>query len=477
VSDRGPLEEAVALHRAGDLEGAVARYRDLIDTHPDQAEPWHLMGVAVHQMGNSALGRSLIEAAIALDGQRAAYHSNLAQVLRALGEDGGAEASLRQAIALDPRDGKALANLASVLRAHGRFAEALDAAERAIAVAPTDAETHNNLGNARKDAGRTEAAVAAYAKAIALAPDFALAHWNLALALLALGRYPEGFAEMQWRWRWPGFPSRPRRYDAPLWQGEAIAGQTLLLYPEQGLGDTIQWLRFVPEVRARGARVVLELPTALAPLVPSDYADAIVVADAALPRFDHHAPLGDLPHLLGTTLDTVPARVPYLRADPALVATMRARTPGGGRRRVGLNRAGNPASPIERFRHVPPDQLAPLARLANIDWIDIPKAPGNALAPVPGLTAITTADGPLTEAAALIETLDLVVTTDTAVAHLAGALAKPTFLLLHHAPDWRWLLDRQDSPWYPSLRLFRQTRPGDWHPVVSAVAEALARRV
>ena len=479
ASEKAAFEAALRDHQSGNLDAAIAGYRASVDRAPHIADPWHLLGVALHQKGDSALARQLIETAIGLNGAVADYHSNLGMVSLALRDEAAAEQSLRHAVRLMPTHAKALANLAGVLRGRGLFDQALDLARRAVASAPDDPETHNNLGNALKDAMRPAEAVESYSRALVLKPDFALAHWNRALAQLALGDYAQGFDELAWRWRWSGFPTRPRDYATPLWTGQEIAGKTLLLYPEQGLGDAIQFARYASFARAQGANVIVEAPGGLGPLFArSNLADRVVVPGETVPSFDLHAPFLDLPHLFATARDTIPDTTPYLVADPAMVPAMRARTAGRGALRVGLNWTGNPLSPVERFRHLPIAAAAPLARLSGIDWINLQKGPGGDIVPRPaGLDLIETGEGPLDETAALIASLDLVVSTDTAVAHLAGALAVPTWLLLHHAPDWRWQLGRTDSPWYPSMRLFRQANPGDWAPVVGAVAEALSKRV
>jgi Flp pilus assembly protein TadD len=477
--EKAAFDAALRDHQSGNLAAAIAAYRAILDRDPDIADAWHLLGVALHQTGKSTPARRMIETAIALNDGVADYHNNLGMILVALGERDAAEQTLRHAVRLQPAGGKALANLAGLLRARGALDEAFELSARAVALAPGDAEAHNNLGNVLKDVMRIEEALDAYERAIALRGDFALAHWNRALALLSLGRYPEGFAELAWRWRWSGFPSKPRTYPAPLWDGGDLAGKTLFLYPEQGLGDVIQFVRYAALARAQGARVIVEAPADLVPLIARARIVDVVTATAATAHgFDYHAPLLDLPHHFATTLETVPAPRAYLAADPARVETLRAGTRGSGGLRVGLNWSGNPNSPVERFRAPPLDRLRPFADLDGVDWICLQRGPGGDLLPRPaGLAVIETGEGSLDDTAALIAGLDLVVSTDTAVAHLAGALGVPTFLLLHQAPDWRWLPGRPDdkdrSPWYPSMRLFRQEKPGDWGPVIGSVADAV----
>ena len=479
--EKAAFDAALRDHQSGNLAAAIAAYRAILDRDPEIADAWHLLGVALHQTGKSAAARQMIETAIALNDGIADYHNNLGMILAALGERDAAEHTLRHAIRLQPAGGKALANLAGLLRARGALDEAFDLSARAVALAPGDAEAHNNLGNVLKDVLRIDEALDAYDRAIALRGDFALAHWNRALALLSLGRYPEGFAELAWRWRWSGFPSKPRSYPAPLWDGGDLAGKTLFLYPEQGLGDVIQFVRYAAVARAQGARVIVEAPVDLVPLIArADIADVVTAnATTAIAHgFDYHAPLLDLPYRFATNLETVPAPTTYLAADSARIGVLKAARRGSGGLRVGLNWSGNPDSPVERFRAPPPDWFRRLADLGDVDWISLQRGPGGDLLPRPsGLAVIETGEGSLDDTAALIAGLDLVVSTDTAVAHLAGALGVPTFLLLHQAPDWRWLPGRPDyrdrSPWYPSMRLFRQEKPGDWGPVIGAVADAV----
>lgn len=477
AEEKTAFDAALRDHQAGNLPAAIAAYRGIVDRDPEMPDVWHLLGVALHQTGNSTVARQMIETAIALNDGVADYHNNLGMILVALGERAAAEHTLRQAIRIAPTGGKALANLAGLLRTRGALDEAFDLSARAVAMAPGDAEVQNNLGNVLKDVARLDDALAAYDRAIALRGDFALAHWNRALALLTLGRYPEGFAELAWRWRWGGFPAKPRTYPAPLWNGGDIHGRTLFIYPEQGLGDTIQFVRYAALAQACGARVIVEAPADLAPLIErANIADIVTTDDATaiVEGFDFHAPLLDLPHRFAVSLDVVLAPPSYLVADPARIAELRVATPGAGGLRVGINWSGNPNSPVERFRSLPLDALAPFADLTGVDWISLQRGPGGDALPRPlGLTVIETGEGLLGDTAALIAGLDLVVTTDTAVAHLAGALGVPTFVMLHQAPDWRWLLARSDSPWYPSIRLFRQGKPGDWPPVIAAVADAV----
>jgi len=471
------IADAMRRHRAGDVDGAIAVYRELVDLHPENADLWHLLGVAVHQKGNAGLAADLIETAISLNAGAADYYANLAMVRRALDDDEMAEEALRRAIGIDPGHGRSHSNLAGVLRSRGDFVGALAAAQTAVRLSAEDAQAHNNLGNALKDCGRAADAVASYRRAIALDPDFALAHWNLSLALASLGELQDAFTEMAWRWQWSGFPAPARDFAVPLWRGAPIEGANILLHAEQGLGDAIHFVRYAALVRARGARVIAECPPGLAPLVGADLADTVIAAGDPLPAFDSHAPFLDLPRIFGTNLGNLPNAVPYLAVDAARRQDWRQRLAPLTGLKVGLNWTGNPASPVERFRQLPLDGLGPLADAAGVSWVSLQKGPGgDGLArPDAAFDLLETGEAPLADTAALILALDLVITSDTAVAHLAGALGRPTWLLLHHAPDWRWMVEGNHSPWYPSLKLYRQAKPGDWAPVIAAAAGDLAR--
>ena len=471
------LARAVALQTGGEPLRAIEIYNRILDGEPDNAEIWHLSGVAAHQAGDHELGAKLVAAAIRLDDGPADYHSNLGMILKARGDAKVAEESLRRAIGIEPGHVKALANLAGVLREQGNFAAAVDYAGRAVQAGPGEIDGHINLGNALKDAGDAGAAIGAYRRALAIDPESALAHWNLSLALLLTGDLGAGFTEMSWRWKWSGFPGKRRDFDQPAWDGRPYPGRTLLLHAEQGLGDAIQLIRYCRLSACAGGRLVIECPAQIAPLAECAGYDAeIIIAGTGLPAFDFQAPFFDLPRLFGTELATIPADIPYLAVEAALDRAWGERVAGesAGRAAIGLNWAGNADNPIERFRRLPADRLARLAGVDGVTWYGIQRAPGEDPPAAPeGLGLIDTGTAPLTEAAALIANLDLVITSDTAFAHLAGALGRPVWLLLHHAPDWRWLESGPDSPWYPTMRLFRQRWPGDWGGVFDEVATAL----
>jgi len=481
--DTKTLDAAVEHHQNGELAVAVEIYQEILSHDPDNADAWHLMGVAAHQQGNNELARTLIQNAIGLNSKISDFHSNLGMVQRALGDDEDAETAFRRAIENNPAHAKALSNLAGLLRSGGQFSVAVDYARRAVQAEPTDPEVHINLGNALKDLGGewVEDAVRSYRQAIGLTSNYALAHWNLSLALLSLGHYEDGFAEMKWRWLWSGFPAQARDFRQPNWQkDEDISGQRILLHAEQGLGDTVHFIRYGELVRALGATVIFECPAPLGPLITETaLVDKVVSVGDALPDFDCHAALLDLPHLCNTTEANIPADVPYLNVPAELAAKWRKRVAQSDGLKIGLNWSGNSESPVEQFRALPPDDLAALAALEGVSWFSLQK--GDPAQDVPALSSkfklIDTGSEALVETAGLIAALDLVITSDTAIAHPAGALGKPVWVLLHHAPDWRWLTTGSGNPWYPSARLFRQLQPGAWAEVIAEVMSALIAEV
>jgi tetratricopeptide (TPR) repeat protein len=341
---------------------------------------------------------------------------------------------------------------------------------QAIALQPNLAEAHASLGFLLTGRGDLAAAVSACQSAIDLQPDFAVAHWNQGIAYLLAGQMAEGWAQYEWRKR-----RFPAAFDAPPagpeWDGSPLAGRTLLVLAEQGFGDTIQLCRYLPPLVAEGAQVVLECAPKLMGLLRCLPGVTLTPPRAARPPYDVWADQMSLPRLFGTTLETIPSAHPYLHADAGRSAAWAKRLPAG--LRIGLVWAGNPAHSNDRRRSIPVAALGPLFAAASGVFVSLQVGPSAAIAPQFGLADNAAALPDFGETAALIAGLDLVITVDTAVAHLAGALGVPSWVMLPHAPDWRWLLHRDDSPWYPSLRLFRQDRPGDWPGVIARVAKAL----
>jgi hypothetical protein len=442
-----PMERAAALFQAGRWDEAEALCHEIERAQGGRHfYAWHLLSVI-------ALHRGQHEAA--------------------------AELATR-ALALEPRHVDVLCNRGAALRNLGRYEEALADYDRALEVNPMHGAAHNNRGVALAALNRYEEARAAYDRALAIDARDDRARFNRGLARLVRGDLPGGFADFEARWTGSDTQAGPRAMAAPQWTGrEPLEGRTILLHAEQGLGDSIQFARYVPQVAARGARVVIEAHGGLGPLLADMPGVSQVVARGEpLPPHDFHCPLMSLALAFGTTLATIPASVPYLRAPDAHRERWQARLGRRQRPRVGLAWSGSTTLRNDRNRTIALALLGPL-RALPFDFYSVQKevrpTDAAALASAPPIAAFAGELADFRDTAALVELMDLVVSVDTAVAHLAGALAKPVWVLLPWSPDWRWLLERTDSPWYPSARLWRQSRPRDWPGVVEQVA-AEARR-
>ena len=399
---------------------------------------------------------------------------NLSAILRDAGRLEDAEVSCREALRREPGAAAAHANLAAIYLERKQFREAEECARYAVDLDPNHAIAQNNLASALEGLGRDADALAGYQRALALDPGLADAHFNLGMVLLRNGDFERGWAEYEWRWK--AKPRAARQFRQPVWDGSELAGRTILLHAEQGLGDAIQFIRYAGMVRARGGRVVVECPERLTPLLETvEGVAAVVRRGARLPRFDVHAPLLSLPGIFGTRIDKIPADVPYLRLESWARGPVQKQM-SAQPKRVGLVWSGSKENPYNRIRSIPVARLAVLAGVPNAAFyglqrdLDATEAKTAAELEIENLEQES---GSLADTAAAIAGLDLVIAVDTMVAHLAGALGRPVWLLLPFAADWRWLRDRTDSPWYPTMRLFRQPQPGGWQAVLKNVREAL----
>ena len=420
-----------ALAAGGQHDSVIA---ETLREAPANAELLFLRGTAFNALGRPADAREALTASIALDPTFAPAWLNLGNALLDADELTEAEAHCRHALALDPQLTEAQVSLGFVLTVQGRIKEAIAVLEAAIRAAPENVQ----------------------------------AHWNLAAATLLDGDLPRGFAEYEWRKRHDRFRRDFIDLPGPVWDGGDPRGRTILVHSEQGLGDTVQFARYLAMIVERGGHPVLACEPSLIPLLAAIEGVRAVPKTGALPPYDAWIDQMSLPHVFGTTLTTIPFPAGYLRADPGLIHSHRATLPPI--RCAGLAWAGNPLHQNDRRRTPPEHVFRPLA--ARDDWHLISLMPERAL---PGIAG---PERPLTdyaETAALIAALDLVITVDTSVAHVAGALGRPAWVLLPYAPDWRWLRLRSDTPWYSSVRLFRQPSPGDWNAVIESVAAALAR--
>ena len=467
------------LQGLGRNEEALALFDRAIGLEPDTAEAWGNRGIGLSALGRHEEALTALDRALELDPvfvdamtNRGIAHYHAGRMEQALD-------AYQQALALKPDGADILSNMALALQGLDRLDEALACCNAALALKPDFPQCIVNRGIILLAQGRVQEAVAAYDRALAVDPGFADIYWNKSLALLLLGDFAAGGPLYERRWDRSDAPPPPRFGEVPVWLGkENPAGKTILLLAEQGFGDTLQMMRYAPLVAARGAKVILGVQPVLMELAQSVAGAAQVVGNGKdLVGFDMFCPMMSLPLAFGTRVDTIPAEVPYISAPAAKIAEWSARLGPRTRRRIGLVWSGNPDHKNDRNRSVALASLLPLLP-SDCDLISLQREYR------PGDQALMASDGRIrdlsvqlesfVDTAALIHHLDLVISVDTAVAHLAGAMAKPLYLLLPWAPDFRWLLDRDDSPWYPTARLFRQQAIGDWSGAFAALAAALA---
>ena len=451
---------------------AIESFREAIRLMPGLAVAHNNLGIALAAMKDWDGAIASYANAIRLQFDYAEAHGNLGNALKEAGRFEEAVAECRIAISLKPENAEVHNQLGAALAAMGEMAEAISEYKIAIRVDPKHGEAHTNLGNALAAQGRVQDAVASCETAVRLRPDSIPAHWNFAVALLRAGDYERGWVEHEWRLRSAKPGDRPR-FRLPAWNGEPLAGRTILLHAEQGFGDTIQFMRYAPMVAARGGRVIVECHRELVRLfADSPGVTHVVAMGETLPAFEQHAPLMSLPMIFGTRLATVPASAPYLRPRAALVGKWKEAL-AGKELHVGLCWYGNAGHRNDRERSIPLSELTGLA----FDGVMFHSLQKEHLGIAPGMLLMDHSRelSDFAETAALIANLDYVISVDTAVAHLSGALGIATAVLLPVIPDWRWMLHRQESAWYPTVRLYRQKRIGEWGEVAGRVAKDLSR--
>ncbi len=502
-----------------DLAGERQRYEQLAQAEPTDVASLAEQAVLARQIGQFDQARRLYEQAIALEPKSAELHVGLGDLEAARSQWQQAIAAYQAAIALEPNLAIAEGHLATALQAAGAVEAALAHYQRAVELSPQYATAYFNLGTALDSLGRNEEAarqfeaalgldplyvdahvnlgcyyhmqmdleraLASYDRAVALAPDSAKARFNRAMCLLTDGRLRDGWSDYEWRMRVPGFPMRS--FDRPLWDGTTLHGKTLLVHAEQGLGDTVQFARYLPMVRQRGGRVVLLVDASLVPLFEQSGFQDVFGHPRELPDFDVQVPLMSLPHVFGTTLENIPVEIPYLSVEPTLVADWRKRLSDVTGFRVGICWQGNPSLDTDHLRSFPLASMEPLARVPGVRLISLQRVAGlDQLAGLAGRFDVVNLGpefeveaGAFFNAAAVIANLDLVITADTAIAHLAGALGAPVWVALARRSDWRWLRQRGDTPWYPAMRLFRRGASEGWPQLferMSGELQVLAQR-
>jgi tetratricopeptide (TPR) repeat protein len=498
--------------QSGKAGAAYGFLEQALKINPDSPQVMSNLGMTLAALNRDEEALAMLDRAVAIMPAQVEAIANRGNVLLKLSRPVEALAAFEQAVALAPRFLPALLNRGNALVHLGRFAEAVAQYDAVLAMTPGHAETHVNRGNALTALGRAAEAIAAYEQALAIRPDYvkaligrgaafqalnrhgealadfervialdktnADAQHNAALASLTLGDYRRGFERHEWRWQRSGMPARRRNLGKPLWLGEySLARKRILICAEQGLGDTIQFVRYAPALARMGATVVLEVPRALATLLSRlEGVAQVAVRGDPLPPFDVHCPLGSLPRALRTEPSTIPAEIPYLKASEERVAAWRERIERLPSPRIAIAWSGSGDHANDRNRSIALSRLAPMlehhAGFISIQR-DLRDEDAQELARLPQLAHVGAELVDFDDTAAVVTLADLVIAVDTSVVHLAGALGRPTWVLLPFSPDWRWMLEREDSAWYPTARLFRQPAPGDWESVIARVREAL----
>jgi tetratricopeptide (TPR) repeat protein len=474
-----------ALAGQGRLLDARAVLERALRLAPDQPQPYNNLAAVLIDLGCSRDGLSLCRHALMLAPDTPEPLNNQGNALMELGDACAAADSFRKALRLDPGSKAALLNLSGALIDDGALASAVELCRRAIVLRPDDADAYNNLGNALRAAGLLADADRVFRRALHLDPRDADIWYNASSVFLKEGQFSQGCGAFEWRKRTARSAFRLAPLPGPEWHGQPLDGRTLLLFAEQGLGDVLQFIRYAPLVaETAGGPVILRVYPTLVRLCRTLPALAAVVStDDPLPAYDCHLPLMSLPWRLGTTLNDLPSRVPYLKPDPAAVAAWRERLADCPGHKVGLVWAGDPrphqkgAHLMDKRRSLSLAQCEDLLKTPGITWVSLQKgAPASQIGSLP--QELTLFD-PMAEiadfadTAALVSALDLIVSVDTSVAHLAGALAQPVWMLSRFDGCWRWLDGREDSPWYPTMRLYRQAAWGDWGPVLERLATDL----
>lgn len=474
--DMDILNAALDLHHAGDLERALALYLWLEVRHPGSAELKFNIGVCHQGRQHWSQAVRNLRAALALQPGLVMAHEVLGEVLRKQDRLPEAEAAFREALALDGGNPALMLHLASAQKAQGQFDAAIESVQQALSVNPKAAQAWLLLGSLNYEQGDIDAAVKGFRQSIRLDPEQAQTHFNLSQCLLLQGHFREGWAEHEWRGETVAQQALNRGFKAPQWRGEPLTGKTILLHAEQGLGDTLQFVRYVTLLKASGAKVIVECQRPLVRLLKTmDGIDAVIARDDPLPLFDYYAPLMGLPFLFRTELASIPAPVCYLHA-PAGAGPM---LPGDARPKVGLCWAGNPEHSNDANRSIRLGLFEPMVRNLRdrVQFVSLQAGPrGAERNSYLWADAMFDAGAIVTDfadTASVLEQLDLLISVDTSVLHLAGAMGCPAWGLLPFVPDSRWLLQREDSPWYPSIRLFRQTTPGDWATILAQLNESL----
>lgn len=468
------------LEKLGRDEEALESIERALAIKPSHVDALYNQASVLRKLGRHAEALKSFDRVLAIKPDYGKAHNNRGTVLELLGRREDALASYNRALALDPDFVEALNNRANALLKLYRFDEAVVCYDRALAINPNHAEVLKNSSNVLGCLGRHQEALARCSRASVIRPSYADAHWNEALLRLRLGDFSGGWEKYEWRWQREERAKTLRAFPQPLWLGQApIAGKTILVHHEQGFGDTIQFARYAKLLVQRGARVILEVQPPLKSLLsPLGSNIQVIGRGEAIPSFDLHCPLLSLPLAFRTEMSTIPAEVPYLTAPSDRIEQWNERLPPRRGLRVGIVWSGNATHKDDHNRSIALARLLPLFDAPDIEFVSLQKelreSDASVLTETPRILDIGRQFGDFSDTAAAVALVDLVISVDTSVVHLAGALGKPVWVLLPFCPDWRWLLDRDDSPWYPTARLFRQPGIGDWDSVIGQVGHELS---
>ncbi|MET3906799.1 tetratricopeptide (TPR) repeat protein [Bradyrhizobium sp. S3.3.6] len=468
-----------ALYRQGLLEEAIVQYRRAIALAPDDVAALRLLGLVLHEAGHLQEAAEIYRQAFARDPADHIIATNLGACLSDLGALDDAVAACEHALLLKSDHAPAHTNLGIIFEKQQRVTDAVAAHRCAVAADPSYAKGHANLAVALRNAGEIDEALTASTRAVALDPEQPLAQYNHAHFLLMNGHFAEGFEAYRWRRKCKTLSEGDPTFSEPEWRGEPLAGRTLLVFAEYGLGDAVHFVRYLSMVTGKGGKIILQVQPALASLLRQLPDVTVIPRGEALPPFDLQLPLMSLPRLFGTTLDNLPADVPYLHSDPGKLSRWRAVLGRERRLKVGVVWAGNPRHKGDGQRSLSAAAVLPRLVMPGLQLYSLQKEPraedGAVLAALgDDVIDLAPALGDFADTAAAVAALDLVIAVDTSVAHLAGALGRPVWMLTPYALDWRWLRDREDSPWYPTMRLFRQRKPREWDDPLMRLTAALA---
>jgi tetratricopeptide (TPR) repeat protein len=461
------------------FDDAAASYVKAIEHNPTMAKAHNNMGLAFRALKKLDEAAECYHQAITLKPDYAEAYSNLGLVQQDQHQIDESMESYRKAISINPEYPEVHGNLGLAYQELGQLDEAISCYYKALSIKPDHAEALNNLGLVYQELGEFERAGEFYDKALRIAPEKAEVHNNIGMFQLLKGEFASGWEHYAWRWRMEDVSTRPRTYKEPSWDGGPLDDKKIFVYPEQGMGDVIQFARYLPLLDTDAKNVTLEVPLPLLRLFESSgFAENLVPTNQPPPAFDCQIPILNLPQLLNTTLETIPCGEPYLKTDPALVEKWAGRITTGGLR-VGIVWAGNPDHKNDHNRSIDASLIMPLSEIPGVSLYSLQMGRDDDATKIlrDKVTDLAASFKDFADTAAAMSNLDLIISVDTSVIHLAGALGRPVWTLLPFIPDWRWLLDRDDSPWYPTMRLFRQQDRGDWQGVIKRVCEALKERL